>query len=253
MLKLSSDETAELSQRLLRAEDLPGPARMAFFLDLDGTLIDIAPRPDAVRRPPGLRSTLIRLRALCDGALAVVTGRRRSFAAGLLDVPGLSVIGLHGAEWPQSALPRLPEKTTNTLRRFAAARPGLVFEDKGASLALHYRLAPELQPSAEAAMAEALEEAGAGYHLRFGHHVLELCPDSADKGRAVARLMETPPFAGRLAFAAGDDLTDEAMFAEVNRGGGVSLRLGQDIRPTAARFCCPDPVSFRDFLERLAA
>lgn len=251
MLQITDPEPASL-RPLLRAADLPDPARLAWFFDLDGTLIDLAPRPDAVCRPPGLRPLLRRLRGISAGALAVITGRRRSFAADLLGTEGLIVLGLHGAERPGMIPHRPPDRVAALMRGFALERPGVIFEDKGSALALHYRLAADAQPAVEALMREALVLSGAGFQLRPGHMVVELCPATADKGAALARLMEEPPFAGRIPFAAGDDLTDEAMFSEVNARGGISLRIGPAGPDCLAAFGLGGPAEFRRFLDEVA-
>ncbi|WP_158617322.1 trehalose-phosphatase [Falsigemmobacter faecalis] len=251
MLQISDPDPASL-RPLLRAADLPDPARLAWFFDLDGTLIDLAPRPDAVTCPPGLSALLDRLRDRSEGALAIITGRQRRFAEDLLGVEGLTILGLHGAERPGLIPHRPSDIVAGRLRRFAEDTPGVIFEDKGAALALHYRLAPAAKPRVEALMREGLVQSGAGFQLRPGHMVVELCPATAGKGKALARLMREPPFAGRIPFAAGDDLTDEAMFSEVNPRGGLSLRIGSAGPDCLASFGLPGPAAFRSLLQQVA-
>lgn len=236
---------------LTRADLRPGAASRAWFFDLDGTLIDLAPRPDDVSCPPGLTAALIALQRRSRGALAVITGRSRARAMDILGTEALTVIGLHGSDWPGATPPRPAEAALDLAQRFAAAHTGVVFEDKGAAFALHYRLAPLQRAALEQCMADAQILAGPGYKLRPGHSVLELCPAEADKGQALARLMETPPFQGRLPFAVGDDLTDEAMFSEVNLRGGLSVRIGQP-QATLARFRLQSPQDLRNLVGELA-
>lgn len=236
---------------LTRADLRPGAANRAWFFDLDGTLIDLAARPGDVTCPPGLTAALLALNRRAGGALAVITGRSRAGAMEILGTSGLLVIGLHGSDWPGATPPRPNETAVELAQRFAAAHPGVIFEDKGAAFALHYRLAPLQRAALEQTMSEAQIVAGPRYKLRPGHAVLELCPAEADKGQALARLMEMPPFLGRLPFAVGDDLTDEAMFSEVNQRGGISARIGPP-RATLARHRLQSPQDLRNLLGELA-
>ncbi len=134
----------------------------------------------------------------------------------------------------------------------AADHPGLLAEDKGAAFALHYRQAPELAGLVNRIMAEALEIAGPACRLRDGKYVVELGFAGADKGRALRNLMASPPFIGRQPLAAGDDLTDEAMFEVVNSMGGRSIRIGDGQSPSAAIERIATPAAFRSWLHELA-
>lgn len=241
---------------------LPDWHAWAFFLDLDGTLIDLAPRPQDVVCPPGLPATLAALEERLGGALAIVTGRPADFAAGLLGAP-FTIAGLHGAEIRQGArlgggqLATAPGHRLAPAARYLAAAAarmeGVVFEDKGAAIALHFRLAPQHEPQVERAMAEALALAGAGYRLQHGKAVAELCPAGSDKGQALHQLMTRVPFRGRRPLAVGDDLTDEAMFAAAHALGGLSLRIGTPRADSRARHTLPAPQDFRGWLARLTA
>lgn len=233
----------------------------AWFLDLDGTLIDLAPRPGDVVCPPGLTATLAALDAGAAGALAIVTGRSADFAAALLGTRAFTIAGLHGAEirlgarlggGQLTAAPaRPPAPAADHAAAAARAMPGVIFEDKGAAFALHFRLAPRMETRVAQAMDEALALAGAGYRLRPGKAVVELCPANADKGAALRRLMRHPAFRARRPFAAGDDLTDEAMFAAAEDLGGLSLRIGAGNGETRARHTLPSPAAMRELLSRM--
>lgn len=259
-------------QDLIEMSSAPGdpPAAIAplsdwaLFLDLDGTLLDLAPTPEAVRAGPRLRAGLNALRAAAGGALAVVTGRRIAVVDALFPGHRFAVAGLHGAEIrPAPGAPLLVPGIAPDAPGFSAARawaqrgarqaPGLRFEDKTAAFALHYRLAPDHGETVAAIMAEALTLAGPGYKLRSGKAVVELGPADADKGRAVARLMTLPPFAGRRPFAAGDDVTDEDMFRTVNHMGGLTMLVGPASRfaASAAATRLDSPQDFRNWLEGL--
>jgi trehalose 6-phosphate phosphatase len=222
----------------------------AFFLDFDGTLVDIAPTPDAVIVPPSLPALLTRLEARAGGALAVVSGRTVAAIDHLLDPLRLTVAGVHGAEVRLAGGERLPMAVPASI---AAAReifrgcmarfPALLLEDKGAALSLHYRAAPELEHEALACAQQALA-AAPGLALQRGKMVVEVRPAGVDKGRALAALMERAPFRGRVPVAVGDDLTDEHMFAVAARLGGAAIRVG-------AGADLPDPGAVRAWLATL--
>ncbi len=234
--------------------------RHALFLDVDGTLIDIAPTPDAVRVPDGLGGDIMRLVGRLGGALALVTGRSIAFADRLFAPHRFAMAGLHGAELrhPDGRIvATCPDAAF--LRAVAMLRAGardlrdVVFEDKGAAVALHFRLAREHRAAVEALMREAVVLAGPEWVLQRGKMLVELKPAAADKGRAVAAFMRETPFAGRIPIAVGDDLTDEDMFAAAIANGGRAIRIGVDVRPTLASARFETPARLRAALASLAA
>jgi trehalose 6-phosphate phosphatase len=208
--------------------------KWALFLDFDGTLVDIEDRPDAVRIDEGLKELLHGLCAATGGAVALISGRSVKEVDRLLAPLRLPAAGQHGAErrsaggelhFHAPVLERMHE-AADKLSRFAARHRGLIVENKGMSLALHYRLAPKLRKLAEAKMRELAAQLGPEYGLQRGKQVLELKPSGRDKGTAIEEFMREPPFAGRLPLFIGDDLTDEFGFACVNRRGGHSVKVG---------------------------
>ncbi|WP_332837445.1 trehalose-phosphatase [Neoroseomonas rubea] len=220
-------------------------AGWALFLDLDGTLLDIAPSPDAVRVPPGLIATLGLLTHRLDGALAIVSGRARETVDRLL-APLLPAGGFgHGAELRDSAgraipagdVPRPPPHWHAALARFAAAHPGLLLEAKPHGLALHYRAVPAARDAVRAAMLALLAGEATGFDLLPAHMAFEIRPRVATKGRAVEALMGTRPFAGRRPVFVGDDVTDEDGMAAARAMGGLGLHVGRDFSggPAAVR------------------
>ncbi len=240
-----------------------GPGGWAFFLDLDGTLLDLAATPEAVSVAAGLTETLAGLERLTDGALAVVTGRTVDFVDGLFPGRPLTVAGLHGAELrpapalagmvPASAAPRPGpgfRAARDGAREAARHLPGVLFEDKARAFALHYRQAPGQREAVARIMAVAQGRAGPEYRLRAGKCVLELGSAGADKGAAVRALMAQRPFRGRYPVAAGDDLTDETMFRAVNELGGLSLRVGppEALAGSAAMAGAASPAELRAWL-----
>jgi trehalose 6-phosphate phosphatase len=212
----------------------PFSREWALFLDIDGTLVEIEDRPDAVRIDEGLKDLLRETFAANGGAVALISGRSIREVDRLLAPLRLPVAGQHGAERRSAdgtlhrhalALDRLHE-AAESLSRFAARHRGLIVENKGMSLALHYRLAPGLRKAAAAKMRELVAQLGPDYGLQEGKQVLELKPTGRDKGVAIEEFMREPPFAGRVPVFIGDDLTDDFGFACVNRLGGHSVKVG---------------------------
>ncbi len=219
---------------MTRAEfSLPPPGRAAFLLDVDGTLLDIAPTPEAVVVAPGLAADLAGLRERVGGALAVVTGRPIAQIDALLPGVPHAVAGEHGGairhapgEAPRTAaLAAIPDAWRETARRIAAAHPGARVEEKQRGVVLHYRAAPEHGPSLHAALLALVAPSGGAFHLLGAKMAWEVRPAGADKGSAVRALMALPPFAGRLPVFVGDDVTDEDGIAAAIALGGVGLRV----------------------------
>lgn len=228
----------------------------ALFLDLDGTLADLAPRPDAVVLPPELIGVLQHLAQALDGALAIVTGRPLADLDALLHPLTLAVAAEHGA-MRRLATGRLSQAQRPELAHAIAVaealcrrHPGLQIERKRCSLALHFRQSPGLEAHCLAAMAEACERSP-GTELMRGKCVVELKPQGVSKGQAIASFMQEAPFAGRKPWCAGDDLSDESAFEWVQRAGGAAVKVGPG--ETAARHRLGGPAQLRAWLRRAAA
>lgn len=210
------------------------PPRAALLLDLDGTLLDIAPTPDAVRVPPGLADALIRLRTALDEALAIVTGRPPEQVDALLPGVPYAVAGEHGGAMrfaPDEAIRRapLPQPPADWLEAAAAlvaAHPGTLLERKQHGFAVHYRLAPSAG-SAVGQGLRALLEGQQTHVLLPAHMAFEVKPRGADKGLAVGALMARTPFAGRVPVYIGDDVTDEDGIRVAQAAGGMGLRVAE--------------------------
>ncbi|MHB2168652.1 trehalose-phosphatase [Alsobacter sp. R-9] len=209
------------------------PCRHALFLDFDGTLVDIAPRPDAVRVEPGLSDAMARVAERMGGALALVSGRPVQALDRFLSPHRFDAAGLHGAELRLAgetlSCAAVPEAFRAEVARLrdAAGALGFIAEDKGASVALHWRAVPDLRPHVENLAAQALARLGSGWRAQTGKSVIEILPAEAGKGRAIATLLDHEPYRGRIPVFVGDDDTDEHGFAEVLARGGLAVRIGE--------------------------
>jgi trehalose 6-phosphate phosphatase len=229
----------------------------ALFVDFDGTLVDIAEAPDAVVVEPGLAETLALLRTALGGALAIVSGRPVAVLDGFLG-EGFDAAGLHGLEVRIAGRlePCRPEDHPKLRRGIAWLREtldgkaGVLVEDKGCSVGVHWRMAPDHAALAKETAEELAAELGPEYRIQHGKMVAEVLPATAGKGGAVARFLSEAPYRGRRPLFVGDDLTDEDGFSVANARGGASVRIGTG--PTSARHRFPAPAAFREALKRWA-
>jgi trehalose 6-phosphate phosphatase len=228
----------------------------SLFLDFDGTLVEIADRPEAVIVGDRLRRVLGELEKSLDGRLAIVTGRPLAQVESLLGVARLSLSGSHGAEmvWPDGRRrdaepPAWLADTVRRLETFSRDRPGVLVEVKPFGVALHYRQAPEAERAC-VAFAESLAQTS-DIHLLKGKMVAELRVPGADKGAAVCAFMADRPMSGTRPIVFGDDVTDEAAFTMARSLGGAGVLVG-DERASAARYRLPGVAETIDWLEAAA-
>lgn len=233
------------------------PAADAFFFDVDGTLIDIADHPDAVVVPPALMGHLERLHQRSDGAVALVSGRTVERLDALFAPLRLPAAGAHGAEMrltPHAPTERMAPAFSQTLRAealsIARSLGDLFVEDKGASLAIHYRARPEVKARLGQRLAALAAGAVEPLTVLPGHFVFELKSARRDKGIAIDAFLQMPPFAGRRPVFIGDDVTDEAGFAAVRLQGGIPISVGRAFETVDV--VLPRPADVRALVHRLS-
>lgn len=206
---------------------------LALFLDFDGTLVDIAPTPGAVRPGKSLVATLERLTTHLGGAVAIVSGRPIGEIDGFLAPLQLPAAGLHGLQTrfhAEDEIDSAPVGPELAILKAALAGSGLTgrgvsIEDKGAALAVHYRIAPDCEEAVLEVMQDAISELP-DLHLVRGKMVVEAKPAYRDKGWAVTTFMDRPPFAGRTPVFVGDDTTDEDGIRATEAIGGFGIKVG---------------------------
>lgn len=255
-VEVGSDHTTK--RALQRALEQPG--QWAVFLDIDGTLLDLAATPDSIVVPETLPAQIDRLSQKLGGAVALVTGRALDYADQLFQPFRFPIAGLHGAEMRgpdgyELHAPPSPEFTALklALMREAESMPGVLIEDKGGAVAAHYRLAPQFEERLGQRMHDYAHAAGPHWALQIGKFVYELRPARASKGDALERFLSEAPFTDRLPLALGDDLTDESMFAVANARGGYSIRVGQLNATTCAQATAQSPAFVRQAIAEVSA
>lgn len=229
-------------------------SRHALFLDLDGTLVEIEEHPDDVVAGDGLRTLLRRVCDAASGAVALITGRTIEDADRILGGAIANIAGVHGLEHRINGKLNRDHAAASELRaaledvRDLAAAGALeaMIEEKGASVALHYRHAPELEQVVRACAAQI----AARHRLRMlpGKMVIEIVAGAHTKGDAVRSFLRSAPFARRAPVAIGDDVTDEDAFAAAARAGGFAIRVGES-RSSSAAYRLATPAAVHAWLE----
>lgn len=235
----------------------PVKKNSALFLDIDGTLLDMARTPESVVVPVELRLTLLRLHDALEGALAFVSGRSLAAIDQLFMPLRTAAVGCHGAEMrgADGALQLLsdpvPDPVRAIFRELTESHPGTLLEDKTYALSLHYRLAPEAKASLEAAMEKhAPLFAGENVAIQHGKSVIDARMRGIDKGAGVRALMRQQPFRDRAPVFGGDDTTDMDVFHILPELGGHGFSVGRSFKGVDYEFSSPRAV--RQWLNRLA-
>jgi trehalose 6-phosphate phosphatase len=237
---------------------LPHLNDSAILLDIDGTLLDLAPTPREVWVPPGLAKTLNRLLDRTSGALALVSGRSLNDIDLIFAPEQFPGVGGHGAEMRISGdseavathAPPMDKELKRRLAAIAKLSPGILLEDKGYSLALHYRLAPHAEKAIYAAVSLIRADLpNAPIEVLPGKCVCEIKHSGFNKATGVRELMTHEPFKGRRPFFIGDDVTDETVFAIMPELGGLAFSVGRRTQGVAGHF--DEPGDVRAWLARL--
>lgn len=243
--------------RLRQAWPPEGCNAWAFFLDVDGTLIEIADTPDAAHLDMRLLGLVECLFRASGGAMALVSGRTIADLDRRLGRPDIPVAGQHGLERRNAAgmtvrteaAEEMLAAVAAPLRDLVERHPGLLLEDKGLAVALHYRRAPKLASYLYRSVRTLVAD-NPGLVLQAGKRVIEVKPAGMDKGDAIAAYLAEPPFLGRIPVFIGDDVTDEHGFAAVNACQGISIKVGRG--RSCARYRLPDVAAVRAWLGRAA-
>jgi len=229
----------------------------ALLLDVDGTLIDLGPSPFEVHVPDALCHSLDVLLDRTGGAIALVTGRPIRDIDKLFSPLKLPTVGGHGAELRLPggkvtlAVEPLPETLRRELTQAATPGSGVLVEDKGYSVALHYRQAPDQEPRLHALVTSVRDRfTGEALEVLRGKAMFEVKRSGISKGDAVRHLMQRQPFAGRMPVFIGDDATDETVFAAMPALAGKGYSVGRKFARLAGIFATPEQV--RDALSRLS-
>ncbi len=233
---------------------LPGPDDLgwiALLLDVDGTILDTASTPENVVVPDALRSSLEELHAKSGGALALVSGRLIHNLDRLFAPLRLPAIGGHGAEMRLSAdlatqarhADAIDEELRELVAALAAADPGVILEDKGSSLAVHYRLAQQMEHALKAEIAAIIARVAVrDLEVMHGKAVIEIKSTHFNKGSAVSKMMKSPPFLDRSPVFVGDDTTDESVFELLPTLGGLGYSVGHSMPGANGTFGSPHEV-----------
>jgi len=232
------------------------PREICLFLDLDGTLIDFADHPRDVRVDGLLIESLQELQAALEGALALISGRRIAEMDRILHPLRLPAAGVHGLErrdaqgmLHQSGVEESELHAARVaLTQMASAHPGLLIEDKGSALAVHFRAAPHLREQVYALVPAIVAPLSPRYELLRGDMALEIKPAACDKGLAVESFMAEAPFKGRRPVYVGDDITDYDAFSAVENHAGVTVAVGTRVH---AQWQLADPAAVLDWLRRI--
>lgn len=209
------------------------PEKDALFLDLDGTILDIAPTANDVKVPAQLVKDLKRLHAKLGGALAFISGRTIENIDKLFAPLCFPCSGAHGAEWrlsqggPIKSMSLLPDSLREKIASSLSNMKGALVEDKGYTVAVHYRQTPEAAEKIEMILVALIEKSQTTLTLIRGRKVFEIAQSCHDKGQALERLIKTSPFKGRRPVFLGDDITDMSAIGACLKNGGIAARVGQ--------------------------
>jgi trehalose 6-phosphate phosphatase len=238
---------------------LPAPAlEWCLFLDVDGTLVEFTDSPLETFADDELKEVLKQVAERLGGALALVSGRGLEYLDALFAPLRLPAAGLHGVERRKASgaihgasfVDSQLDGARSALTALVRAHPGTSLEDKGRTLAVHFRMAPQFESAIRESLTAIAKRLGSNYHIQDGSMVLEIKPRGFTKGSAISAFMHEPPFSGRTPVFVGDDLTDQDGFRVVESRGGISIAVGDRVK-AQQRF--ENPSAVREWLKSIAA
>jgi trehalose 6-phosphate phosphatase len=236
----------------------PPSLQWCLFLDVDGTLIELTDSPLDTFADPQLKTLLGQVAERLGGALALVSGRGIAYLDALFAPLRLASAGLHGVERRKASGVMHGASFVDTqltaartaVNALVQAHPGILVEDKGRTLAVHFRMAPDREAAVREALIAIAKPLGSNYHIQEGSMVLEIKPRGFTKATAIKAFMAEPPFSGRKPVFIGDDLTDQDGFRMVEDQGGLSIAVGDRVR---GQYRLESASAVREWLAQIAA
>jgi trehalose 6-phosphate phosphatase len=238
---------------------LPLPSlEWCLFLDVDGTLLEFTDTPLETFADGEIKVLLGEVAERLNGAVALVSGRSIDYLDALFAPLRLPAAGLHGVERRKASgeihgasfVDAQLDRARTALRRLVLAQPGTLLEDKGRTIAVHFRMAPQSETAVREAVRAAAAQLGSNYQIQGGHMMLEIKPRGFTKAAAIKAFMREPPFSGRKPVFVGDDLTDQDGFKTVEDQGGISIAVGDRVH---GQFRAEDPAAVRTWLKTISA
>jgi trehalose 6-phosphate phosphatase len=237
----------------------PAPSlQWCLFLDVDGTLIELTDSPLETFADLELKALLGHVAERLGGALALISGRSIEYLDALFSPLKLPAAGLHGVERRKASgimhgasfVDTQLTEARAAVNALVQAQPGTSVEDKGRTLAVHFRMAPQCEAAVRQALTDIAKPLGTNYHIQEGSMVLEIKPRGFSKATAIKAFMQEPPFSGRQPVFVGDDLTDQDGFKMVEDQGGISIGVGERVK---GQFRFDTVSAVRDWLQGIAA
>jgi len=236
----------------------PPSLEWCLFLDVDGTLLEFTDSPLETHANPELTALLTDVAERLGGAVALVSGRSIGYLDALFAPLRLPAAGLHGVERRKASgamhgasfVDSQLDRARTALQTLVVAHPGTLLEDKGRTIAVHFRMAPQAESSVRDAVVDAASQLSSNYHIQGGNMMLEIKPRGFTKASAIKAFMREPPFSGRKPVFVGDDLTDQEGLKTVDEAGGISISVGDRVR---GRYRLEDPAAVRAWLSGISA
>jgi trehalose 6-phosphate phosphatase len=236
----------------------PPSLEWCLFLDVDGTLIELTDSPFKTHADPELKALLGEVAERLGGAVALVSGRSIEYLDALFAPLRLPAAGLHGVERRKASgvmhgasfVDSQLDPARAALKALVEAHPGTLLEDKGRTVAVHFRMAPECESTVRDTVIEVASRLNSNYHIQDGNMMVEIKPRGFTKASAVKAFMQEPPFSGRKPVVVGDDLTDQDAFKAVEHQGGLSIAVGDRVH---GQYRVENAAAVRAWLQEIAA